>query len=161
WAEHGRHDFVVGHCAAGPNAFVQCEASLALGDSGAIESWASGVLYDNVRIDGNGLNLANRGANAQGAGWSAANSVLWQCSASQIRCANPPGANNWALGCWAEFEGDGIWRKSNEFVKPESLFAAQVEDRLGKEAAARIRLMPSSTKESTNPTIEEAAQLIT
>ena len=48
YAEHGRHDFSVGHCAAGPNAFVQCEAREALDDSGPIESWASGVLYDNV-----------------------------------------------------------------------------------------------------------------
>ena len=49
----GRHDFAVGFCAPGPNAFVQCEAVNALDDSGPLDSWASGVLYDNVRIDGN------------------------------------------------------------------------------------------------------------
>src|SRR5262249_11932618 len=98
YSEHGRHDFAVGHAAAGPNAFVQCEASETLGDSGAIESWASGTLFDNVRIDGNGLTLANRGANGGGAGWSGANSVCWNCSASLIRCFNPPGAQNWAFG---------------------------------------------------------------
>ncbi|MEK7780198.1 MAG: pectate lyase, partial [Verrucomicrobiota bacterium] len=47
YAESGRHDFSVGHCAAGPNAFVQCEAREALDDSAPIESWASGLLYDN------------------------------------------------------------------------------------------------------------------
>src|SRR6185369_3348407 len=104
YAEHGRHDFAVGHCAAGPNAFVQCEATGALGDSGAIESWASGTLFDNVRIDGNGLGVGHRAASGQGAGWSAANSVLWNCSASKISCANPPTAQNWAFGCWGEFE---------------------------------------------------------
>ena len=41
----------------GPNAFVNCRTRESLADSGPLESWASGVLYDNVRIDGNGLNL--------------------------------------------------------------------------------------------------------
>jgi hypothetical protein len=159
-AEHGRHDFCVGHCAAGPNAFVQCDANFPLSDSGPIESWACGVLYDNVTIDGNGLSLANRGPNPHGAGWAAANSVLWQCNASFIRCANPPTARNWAFGCWAEFEGDGIWRSSNESVKPDSLYLAQLTDRLGRDAASRVKLLRRSTDESTNPTLEQAAQLI-
>ena len=159
-AEHGRHDFSVGHCVAGPNAFVQCEASLPLGDSGPIESWASGVLYDNVRIDGNGLSLANRGSSGQGAGWAAANSVLWQCSASLVRCENPPTAQNWAFGCWGEFEGDGLWRNSNGFMKPDSLYAAQLSDRRDAEAVAKLKLMPRSTDDKSNPTLEEAAKLM-
>jgi hypothetical protein len=159
-AEHGRHDFSVGHCAAGPNAFVQCDATLPLADSGPIESWASGVLYDNVTIDGNGLSVANRGPNPHGAGWAAANSVLWQCNASFIRCANPPAALNWAFGCWAEFEGDGIWRSSNESVKPDSLYVAQLTDRLGRDRASPVKLLRRSTEESTNPTLDQAAQLI-
>jgi hypothetical protein len=158
-AEHGRHDFSVGHCAAGPNAFVQCESTVPLGDSGPIESWASGVLYDGVSIDGNGLSLANRGPAPHGAGWSAANCVLWQCSASFIRCMNPPTARNWAFGCWAEFEGDGIWRNSNEFVQPKSLYLAQLADRLGEAAANRAQLTERSTRETTNPPIEEVLKL--
>ena len=159
WAEHGRHDFSVGHCAAGPNAFVQCEATLPFADSGPIESWASGVLYDNVRIDGNGLSLANRGSAGEGAGWSAANSVLWQCDASRISCENPPTAQNWAFGCWGEFAGNGIWRDSNSSVKPASLFLAQLSDRRGTEAVAKLKLMPRSTDDKSNPTPEEAAKL--
>lgn len=159
-SEHGRHDFSAGHCAAGPNAFVQCDATAPLADSGPIESWASGVLYDNVIIDGNGISLANRGPNPHGAGWAAANSVLWQCSASFIHCANPPTARNWAFGCWGEFEGDGNWRSSNESVKPDSLYLAQLTDRLGRNAASRVKLLRRSTEESTNPTLEQAAQLI-
>jgi hypothetical protein len=158
YAERGRHDFSAGHCAAGPNAFVQCEASLPLADSGPIESWASGVLYDNVRIDGDALTLANRGP-ALGAGWSAVNSVLWNCSAARIVCANPPGAQNWSFGSWAEFEGDGIWRSSNDFMTPESLYAAQLRDRLGAEAAKRLQLMPRPTEESSNPPLDKAQQL--
>ncbi len=160
WAEHGNHDFATGFCAAGPNAFVQCEATLPFGDSGPLASWASGVLYDNVRIDGNGLSLANRGSAGEGAGWSAANSVLWQCDASKISCENPPGAQNWAFGAWGEFEGNGLWRSSNDHVRPESLFVAQVADRLGTAAAAKIKLMPRSMEEYSNPTAEQAADLI-
>jgi hypothetical protein len=159
YAEQGRHDFSVGNCAAGPNAFVQCEASRALGESGAIESWSSGTLFDNVRIDGSGLSLVNRGANNQGAGWSAANSALWNCSAAFIRCYTPPTAQNWAFGSWAEFDGDAIWRSSNEFVRPESLYVAQLSNRLGRAAAERVQLMRRSTAEATNPSIEEAAKL--
>lgn len=136
--EHGRHDFAVGHCAVGPNAFVDCVADLPTADSGPIESWASGTLFDNVRIDGNGLNLINRGSDGEGAGWSAANSVLWNCAATKTSCENPPGAQNWAFGSWGEFEGHGIWRHSNETIDPPSLFAAQLADRLGKASANTI-----------------------
>ena len=156
FAEHGRHDFSVGHCAAGPNAFVQCEAGEALADSGAIESWSSGTLFDNVRIDGNGLSLGYRAGNNAGIGWAAASSALWNWSASVIRCWNPPGAQNWSFGSWGGFEGDGVWRNSNGFMKPESLYAAQLAERNGR----RTQIMSRATKESTNPTVEEAAELI-
>ena len=159
WAEQGRHDFSVGHCAAGPNAFVQCEASLPLEDSGPIESWASGTLYDNVNIDGGSLMLCSRRGKGQGIGWAAANSVLWQCSAAVVRCENPPTAQNWAFGCWGELEGDGIWRQSNEFVEPKCLYAAQLADRLGRDASERLKLMQLSTSGYTNPTVKLAAEL--
>ena len=115
WSEHGRHDFAVGHCAPGPNAFVNCYAADALGDSGPLESWASGVLYDNVRINGAGLNLENRWINPPGAGWSAANCVLWQCQAATMRVFRPPTANNWAIGVWGGFCGRRHVRRTQRF----------------------------------------------
>lgn len=166
YSEYGRHDFSVGHCAAGPNAFVQCEAREALGDSGPIESWASGVLYDNVNIDGNALALGYRPSNNAGIGWAAANSVLWNCSASVIRCWNPPGATNWSFGSWASFEGDGVWKSSNDFMKPDSLFAAQLDARLGTNsgnanvlASRLLQLMPRPREESSNPPLDKAQEL--
>ena len=48
WSEGGIHDFGVGHAAAGPIAFVECVAHDTNGDSGALGSWATGVLFDNV-----------------------------------------------------------------------------------------------------------------
>src|SRR6185503_17545982 len=57
------------------------------------------------------------------------------------------------------FEGDGAWRSSNDFLSPDSLFTAQVKDRLGEQAAARLQLMRRSHEESTNPSLERAQEL--
>ena len=134
FSEHGRHDYCVGHCAAGPNAFVHCDARQALDDSGSIGAWASGVLFDNVNIDGAGLRLGYRATEMQFIGWNAVNSLLWQCTASQLDCDRPPMAQNWAIGCWGIFSGDGYWNKFNEFVKPKSLMQALVSQRCGEVA---------------------------
>jgi hypothetical protein len=138
-SEGGLHDFAVGYLAAGPNAFVDCEASAALGFSGPVESWATGALYDNVTVDGAGLELTNRETDDHGAGWAAANCVLWQCSASAVVCRQPPTAQNWAVGCWGQFKGDGRWQSPNQFVKPASLYEAQLLARLGPGAAASLK----------------------
>jgi hypothetical protein len=138
-SDGGRHDFATGHLAAGPTAFVHCKATNATQFSGPIGSWASGVLYDNVSIDGAGLSLTNRETDGQGVGWAAANSMLWQCSAPVVTCRAPPTAQNWAIGVWGRFVGDGHWRELNEFVRPHSLYVAQLTDRLGERASAVLK----------------------
>ena len=137
-ANDGRHDFACGYLASGPNAFVHCTATNASGFSGPIESWSTGVLYDNVSVDGAGLHLTNRETDDQGVGWAAANSVLWQCVAPTVVCRAPPTGHNWAFGVWGQFTGDGHWRQFNEFVKPDSLYEAQLADRISKERATRV-----------------------
>ncbi|MDX1928670.1 MAG: DUF6298 domain-containing protein [Pirellulaceae bacterium] len=137
-ADSGRNDFAVGYLAAGPNAFVHCQATNAQSFSGPVESWATGVLYDNITLDGGGLMLTNREIDGQGVGWTTANSMLWQCSAPIIACRNPPGHSNWAVGCWAGFIGDGHWKSMNEFVDPDSLFEAQHQERLGASQSTSI-----------------------
>ena len=47
-------------------------------------SWASGVLFDNVRLEGGALRLDNLEIWNQGVGWALANSLAWQTSASVI-----------------------------------------------------------------------------
>ena len=160
YSENGRHDFSVGFCAAGPNAFVQCDAINALADSGPIDSWAGGILYDNVRIDGNAISLHDRRYQSQGAGWSAANSMLWQCHAAVINLFSPPTATNWAQGCWATFNGDGEWAESNESVKPDSLYYAQLAERLGPDAVNRNDFMDIPSEASSSPSVEQAAALV-
>jgi hypothetical protein len=134
-AEQGRHDFAVGWLAPGPNAFVECETRDAHDFSGPIESWATGALYDNVVMDGGGLRFDNRELWGNGVGWAAANCVMWQCSVPVIIARTPPSAQNWVIGCWAQFAGDAHWRSPNEFVKPDSLYTAQLMERVGSTAA--------------------------
>jgi hypothetical protein len=128
-AENGRHDFSTGWMAPGPNVFLDCTAQNALDFAGPIESWATGVLCDNVIMDGGGLRLDNHETRDQGAGWCAANCVLWQCQASEIIARMPPGAQNWVIGTWGQYAGDAHWRALNEFVEPRSLYRAQLAER--------------------------------
>jgi hypothetical protein len=160
WAEEGRRDFCAGHCAAGPNAFVNCVASRTHGASGPIESWAAGVLYDNVRIDGGALVLENRWTSPPGAGWSAGNCVLWQCQAATMRVFRPPTASNWAIGVWAMFAGDGHYQARGDFASPLSLYQAQLRERVGEEAGQRVGPFLLRPESSTNPTAAEAANFV-
>ncbi len=160
YAEKGYHDFACGFCAAGPNAFVQCESHLPYNFSGAIDSWASGVLFDIVNVDGHALSFSNREQDAHGAGWTAANSMFWQCSASRMECYRPPGAQNWAFGSWAQFAGNGYWAESNNHVSPRSLFYAQLANRIGKENIPAEPVMPVETDATSSPTVEQAAEIV-
>lgn len=160
YAEYGMHDFGTGFCAAGPNAFVQCESHLPYGFSGGIDSWSSGVLFDIVNVDGSSISFMNRGQDGQGAGWNIANSVLWNCSAARIDCYKPPTAQNWAFGSWSQFAGDGYWGESNNSIEPRSLYYAQLKERMGASVKDRVQVMNIETDASSSPTVEQAAALI-
>jgi hypothetical protein len=159
YAEHGYHDFAVGNFAPGPNAFVQCESHLPYSFSGTIDRWASGVLFDLVYVDGNAISYKNRLQNAHGAGWSAANSMIWQSSASRIDCFSPPTAINWAYGTWGQFAGNGFWHEPNSFVNPRSLYYAQLEQRIGKDIQSRSQFLPIEFGSTSSPSVELAQQL--
>lgn len=128
-AEDGWRDFVVGHCSAGPNVFLECTALRANADSGPFESWASGALYDRVSVQGATLALANLRDKTQGAAWTAGNCVLWNCaSSSRINVEQPLGAPNRVV----------------VDEKVPSLYRAQLNRRggVGAEAATLIALEP-------------------
>ncbi len=160
YSEQGIHDFAAGYCAAGPNAFVQCDSYESLGFSGSIDAWACGLLFDVVNIDGHNLTFKNLGQDKNGAGWNTANSLFWQCTAAEIECYAPAkDAMNRAYGCWAQFSGDGEWAQSNNHVQPRSLFYAQLEERLQKKCAERARILPRNTNATSSPTVEVAMEL--
>ena len=118
--EMGTNDFAVGFAAAGPNVFIDCEADGSLGASGSFESWASGVLYERVRIRAAALRLSPDVARSQGGGWTAANSVIWNCEAEAgLEARGPGGAPN-------------VLKRS-----PEPLYETQLSRRLGATAERR------------------------
>lgn len=145
-SDHGLHDFTTGFAAAGPNVFLQCTARDTLGYSGPVESWASGVLFDRVIIRGNALRLINRGVDEGGSGWAAANSLLWNCEATDIQVQSPPGAFNRAYGCRGDVTDDWIAADAGDSalrdtgrggpLKPGSLYLAQLAERKGGDAGA-------------------------
>lgn len=159
YAEEGYHDFAVGYCAPGPNAFVQCESIQPYNFSGAIDSWASGILFDVVNVDGNALRFGNRGQDANGAGWAAANSLFWNCSAARIDCYKPPTAQNWAFGSWSQFAGDGYWGESNNTISPRSLYYQQLKERLNKNVDRQAAILDVPTEASSSPSVEVAMEL--
>lgn len=160
YSKQGIHDFSAGFCAPGPNAFVQCDSEESLGFSGAIDSWACGLLFDVVNIDGHDLAFKNLGQDKNGAGWNTANSLFWQCTAAGIDCYSPAkDAVNRAYGCWAQFSGDGQWEESNNHVRPRSLFYAQLAARLNKDCSAQARILPRATNATSSPTVEAAMEM--
>ncbi len=166
-ADRAMHAFATGWGAAGPNAFVQCEAREALSYSGAIDAWSTGLLMDIVDIDGHDIMMANIDQDNNGAGWTAANGTCWQCSAAEIHCYSPDTLNhNRAYGSWSQFSGNGIWKSSNSHIKPRSLYYGQLEERRKKTAGndsllsmvnARLsQILPRNTEASSSPTVEVA-----
>jgi Family of unknown function (DUF6298) len=160
YSEKGFHDFATGYCAPGPTAFVQCMAVQPYSFSGGIDSWASGVLFDIVNIDGQALSYKNREQDGQGAGWNAANSVFWNCTAAHVDCYQPPTAQNWAFGTWAQFGGDGYWESSNSTISPRSFYYAQLANRLNKDVSKQAAIQYIETEPSSSPTVKEAAALM-
>ncbi|MBE9665263.1 DUF6298 domain-containing protein [Mucilaginibacter boryungensis] len=160
YSENGYHDFGTGNCTPGPTAFVQCMSWQSLSFSGGLDSWASGVLFDVASIDGQALSYKNREQDGQGAGWNAANSLFWNCTASRVDNYNPPTAQNWAFGTWAQFGGDGYWEESNSSINPRSFFYAQLANRLNKDVSKQADLLLIMTEPSSSPTPEQAAALM-
>ena len=158
YAEYAYHAFSVGFTSPGPNAFVQCYSYLPFNFSGAIGGWTSGILFDKMTIDGGNISLAFRDVDGQGGGWSAANSLCWQCRAAKIFLDKPPGAQNWAFGSWAQGYGNGSHELSDSFLKPESLYYAQLEARTGKKSPENENILVYDTDRSTALLPEVALQ---
>ena len=158
YSENGIHDFAVGYNAAGPNAFVQCEAKDTYGFSGSVGALAPGVLFDIVNIEGNNISFKNLGQNKNGAGWNTANSLIWQSTAAELECYSlADDAKNRAYGTWGQFSGNGEWAQSNNHIQPRSFFYAQLAQRSGQNVDDRARIMPLATNSTSSPTVEQAA----
>jgi hypothetical protein len=141
-ARDGRHDFVLHSTVPGPNVFVHCTADQSFDESGPHHRWDTGVLFDDVVVDGTteagyrtaGILEAHNQGMVEGHGWSGANLVFWNCTADRIDVGKPPTAQNWAIGDTTTVApaptGTGFIESSNQPVEPHSLYQAQLENRL-------------------------------
>ena len=130
----GRHfsAWVTQSAAPGPNVVHRCSAK---GDdigAGAHQRWATGVLFDNVELEGR-MHIGNRGSFGTGHGWSGANSVVWNSSTKSYLIERPPTATNWAFGVSGEIlrekEPLGDIISANRLVIPSSLYEKQLSER--------------------------------
>lgn len=161
YSEEGINDFAVGFLAAGPNVFSQCDSYESMGFSGSIGSFASGILLDDVNIDGNSIKFCNLGIEKYGTGWNATNSTVYQSTASAVYADSlPDGSNNYVYGCWGQFCGTGNYQESNNHVRPWSLFAAQLEKRLGRNVSKMTRTLSRSVEGSSNPEFDVAQRMV-
>jgi hypothetical protein len=114
------------------------------------QRWSTGLLYDNVRCDGGGIELRNRGSMGSGHGWTMGWGVVWNCTADRYIVQNPPGAVNWLIGSTVLAElaprpfGDGpnlpqaTIESPDKPVAPQSLYLSQLGERLGPQALKNV-----------------------
>lgn len=151
----------VGARQTGPIVFLNCDFR----GNGRIEGhqrWSCGMLYDNCHVPGGGIDFKNRGSMGSGHGWGTAWAVAWNCEASSYVNQIPPGTYNWVIGSTGESTPlprpfnrtgpnlpEGIFDCHGQNVAPQSLYLAQLRERLGDEALTNIGYGP--TTPASNP----------
>ncbi len=140
YTRQDRHQFVTGARLNGPNVFVDGLSDTAYSDAGPHHRWATGNLWDNITVNGNTLDIQNRGNLGTGHGWSGANCVAYNCDADGgYVVQNPPGAHNWLIGSLGKINNGtvyvgphdpGTYDSPGTNVFPNSLYYAQLQDRL-------------------------------
>jgi hypothetical protein len=113
------------------------------------QRWSTGLLVDNTKVPDGGIDFINRGEMGSGHGWTMAWGVVWNSLAKTFVIQNPPGAINWSIGNTGEELTEsmptfpksplpdlpqGEILSSNRPVLPQSLYKAQLKERLGNKA---------------------------
>jgi hypothetical protein len=150
FSTEGRHNFVTGSRATGPNVWLDSLAINNHNDEGPHHRWATGLLFDNIKSDQ--LNVQNRGGSGsnddRGHGWAGAQVMFWNTRANTMICDSPTGAKNWAVGAFGSFEQSTSIREepcqriasgnNAARVGPRSLYLRQLQDRLGAAAVEAV-----------------------
>ncbi len=144
---------------SGPIVFLNC----AFSGNGHIEGhmrWSTGMLLDNCSLPDGGIDFKNRGAMGSGHGWGIGWAVAWNCVAKSFVVQRPPGAYNWAIGCIGErdllarpFDAspvlpEGTFDSHGKPVNPQSLYLAQLAERLGPKSLKNIGYSSPEIKSS-------------
>ena len=123
------------------------------------QRWATGLLIDGCEVPDGGIDFMNRGVMGSGHGWAIGWAVAWNCKAKSYLNQMPPGSANWVIGSYGEQQRkaipgsndsgsivydkvavlpEGIYDSHNMPVTPSSLYLAQLQERLGKQAVLNI-----------------------
>jgi hypothetical protein len=133
YSEEARHAFVVSSRVPGPNAFVFGVSRNEYGHSEPHHRWSTGGLYDNIESD---IAFQDRSSMGSGHGWAGANYVAWNTRGS-LTVQKPPTAQNFSFGhvgkrnAGAFPREQGHWEHEGTAMTPQSLYFAQLRDRLG------------------------------
>jgi hypothetical protein len=141
---NGRRDFVSnGTSVASGIVFHNSRSVGAINSSEGHQKWSQALLFDNITFDEAQhyfvLALYNRGNFGTSHGWSAAHSVAWNVNANgrYIFIQKPPTAQNYGIGNQGRVTGTGIFdypdgyiEGTNQIPDPESLYLAQLDQRL-------------------------------
>jgi hypothetical protein len=127
------------------------------------QRWYTGLLFDNCRAPDGGIELRNRGSMGSGHGWSMGWGVVWNSEAKDFIIQNPPGVMNWLIGSTGENKqaprpfGSGPMLPTGTLdshgtrVDPDSLYLAQLADRLGPRALRNLGYTSTRVSSATPP----------
>jgi hypothetical protein len=128
-----RHEYVTGRSVPGPNAFVDClgVACVALHGCGPHHRYAAGILFDNIKSE-SAMESEDYGNRGSGHGWGGAQICFYNCVAPEFWVKAPPGSACWVIG------NRKPGAPESRMARPRSLYLAQLEDRLGREAVENV-----------------------
>ena len=118
------------------------------------QRWSTGLLIDNCDLPGGGIDMMNRGEMGSGHGWAIGWAVVWNSTAQSFAMNTPPGSMIWSIGNKGEeidppfpvFDGGppraalapATIESAGKPVKPQSLYLAQLQQRLGPAALRAV-----------------------
>jgi len=130
------------------------------------QRWSTGLLVDNCSIPDGNIDFLNRGIAGSGHGWTMAWGVAWNCIAKSYIIQNPPGTANWAIGCIGAREQtarlfdskpiipDGNFDSHGKPVAIQSLYLAQLKERLGNQGLKNMGYQSNNINEFNNKMVE-------
>lgn len=139
YTRNDRHQFVTDSLNTGPNVFVDGLSDNAFSDAGPHFRWGTGAIWDSVTVNGDYIDVRNRGNAGTSHGWAGANEVVWNSQADGFIVESPATARNWLIGSIGPLgvntlavglHPDGTYDSRNTNVFPNSLYYAQLQDRL-------------------------------
>jgi hypothetical protein len=133
--------------------------------------WSTGLLVDNCTVPDGGIDFMNRGVAGSGHGWTMGWAVAWNCIADAYVIQNPPGAANWAIGCIGTrvqtgrmfdrtpLQPEGIFDAHGTPVAPQSLYLAQLAERLGPPGLRAVGYAANTEQQFPNKSVARLAPL--